>query len=139
VKNSSKKHNFFLGFFAPDAYKLQPSYISDQNLQKITLNYFQSGVLTIPDAYKLQPSYISVEKLLPDAKAYITSKFTENYADVWRSVKNSSKKHNFFLGFFAPDAYKLQPSYISDQNLQKITLNYFQSGVLTIVETTKII
>jgi hypothetical protein len=54
-------------------------------------------------------------------------------------VKNSSKKHNFFLGFFAPDAYKLQPSYISDQNLQKITLNYFQSGVLTIVETTKII
>jgi hypothetical protein len=55
------------------------------------------------------------------------------------SVKNSSKKHNFFLGFFAPDAYKLQPSNISDQNLQKITLNYFQSGVLTIVETTKII
>jgi hypothetical protein len=48
-------------------------------------------------------------------------------------VKNSSKKHNFFLGFFAPDAYKLQPSYISDQNLQKITLNYFQSGVLTTV------
>jgi hypothetical protein len=45
----------------------------------------------------------------------------------------------FFLGFFAPDAYKLQPSYISDQNLQKITLNYFQSGVLTIIETTKII
>jgi hypothetical protein len=39
----------------------------------------------------------------------------------------------------APDAYKLQPSYISDQNLQKITLNYFQSGVLTIIETTKII
>jgi hypothetical protein len=29
--------------------------------------------------------------------------------------------------------------YISDQNLQKITLNYFQSGVLTIIETTKII
>jgi hypothetical protein len=54
-------------------------------------------------------------------------------------VKNSSKKHYFFLGFFAPDAYKLQPSYISDQNLQKITLNYFQSGVLTIIETTKII
>jgi UDP-N-acetyl-D-mannosaminuronic acid transferase (WecB/TagA/CpsF family) len=114
VKNSSKKHNFFLGFFAPDAYKLQPSYISDQNLQKITLNYFQSGVLTIIETTKI---------ILRDGL----------------SVKNSSKKHNFFLGFFAPDAYKLQPSYISDQNLQKITLNYFQSGVLTIIETTKII
>jgi hypothetical protein len=43
------------------------------------------------------------------------------------------------LLFSGPDAYKLQPSYISDQNLQKITLNYFQSGVLTIIETTKII
>jgi hypothetical protein len=81
VKNSSKKHYFFLGFFAPDAYKLQPSYISDQNLQKITLNYFQSGVLTIIETTKI---------ILRDG-----------------SVKNSSKKHYFFLGFFAPDAYKL--------------------------------
>jgi lipopolysaccharide biosynthesis glycosyltransferase len=121
VKNSSKKHYFFLGFFAPDAYKLQPSYISDQNLQKITLNYFQSGVLTI-ETTKIETTKISAVLLM-----------------MLLSVKNSSKKHYFFLGFFAPDAYKLQPSYISDQNLQKITLNYFQSGVLTIIETTKII
>jgi hypothetical protein len=116
-----QKTQLFSGFLRTGCIQASAVNISDQNLQKITLNYDRNlfSVWRSYRIYKLETTKIILR-------------------DVY-SVKNSSKKHNFFLGFFAPDAYKLQPSYISDQNLQKITLNYFQSGVLTMIETTKII
>jgi hypothetical protein len=49
------------------------------------------------------------------------------------------QKTQLFSGFLRTGCIQASAVNISDQNLHKITLNYFQSGVLTMIETTKII